>query len=123
MEEKPLKFLHVNQEDKEWEKTYGEKAAYSEKKLLTAADTPIASVVRRIVTTSGDLQADGYVAHSHPGAEILYVIRGKLDGWIDGIGEVEIKEGDLLFLDAGIEHAGNICSEEFEAISIRIPAD
>ncbi|MBW2366395.1 MAG: cupin domain-containing protein, partial [Deltaproteobacteria bacterium] len=114
---------HVHAKDKEWEKTYGPGAAVSEKKLLTASDTPIASVTIRKITVTGDLEGGGYHPHSHPNTEIVYVIRGKVESHIEGIGNIEINEGDLLMVEGGIVHGGKVCSEEVEAISIQIPAE
>jgi cupin superfamily acireductone dioxygenase involved in methionine salvage len=122
MGDNSIRFLHVRDAQKEWIKTYGENAAYSEKKLLTGEDTPLISVSRRKVTVSGDLEADGYHAHSHTSTEVLFCIKGKLKGWIDGEGEIEINEGDLLMLAPNIKHAAQVCSEEIHAISIMIPA-
>jgi quercetin dioxygenase-like cupin family protein len=49
----------------------------------------------------------GYVApkHTHPGEEIIYVIEGTLEYYIDGQPPVKVKPGDVLFVPAGTIHS------------------
>ena len=49
----------------------------------------------------------GYVApkHTHPGEEIIYVIEGTLEYYIEGQSPVKVKSGDVLFVPAGAIHS------------------
>jgi quercetin dioxygenase-like cupin family protein len=44
-------------------------------------------------------------SHSHPGAEIAYVIEGSLEYQIEGKAPVTLKAGEALFIPAGVVHA------------------
>jgi quercetin dioxygenase-like cupin family protein len=48
----------------------------------------------------------GYVAprHTHPGEEIIYVLEGTLEYRIGDGSPVRVKEGDVLFVPAGVIH-------------------
>ena len=48
----------------------------------------------------------GYVAprHTHPGEEIIYVLEGTLEYRIGDSPPVRVKEGDVLFVPAGVVH-------------------
>ena len=48
----------------------------------------------------------GYVAprHTHPGEEIIYVLEGTLEYRIGDSPPVRVKEGDVLFVPAGVIH-------------------
>lgn len=43
--------------------------------------------------------------HSHPGEEIVYVLRGSLEYRLDGRPPVTVKAGEVLFIPAGVAHA------------------
>ena len=43
--------------------------------------------------------------HSHPGEEVIYVIEGTIDYYVDGKGTVSLKAGDVLFIPAGVIHS------------------
>jgi quercetin dioxygenase-like cupin family protein len=43
--------------------------------------------------------------HSHPGEEIIYVLRGTLEYRLDGKSPATLKAGDVLFVPAGAVHA------------------
>ena len=42
--------------------------------------------------------------HSHPGAEIAYVLEGTLESQLDGKAPVVLKAGEALFIPAGAVH-------------------
>jgi len=43
--------------------------------------------------------------HTHPGEEVIYVLKGKFIYEIAGQGKVVVKEGGTLFIPAGVAHA------------------
>jgi quercetin dioxygenase-like cupin family protein len=43
--------------------------------------------------------------HSHPGAEVAYVLEGTLEYQLDGAPPVTLKAGEALFIPAGTIHA------------------
>jgi quercetin dioxygenase-like cupin family protein len=43
--------------------------------------------------------------HSHPGEEIIYVLKGTLEYRLDGKPPATLKAGDVLFVPAGVIHA------------------
>jgi quercetin dioxygenase-like cupin family protein len=43
--------------------------------------------------------------HSHPGAEVAYVLEGTLEYQLDGEPPVKLKAGEALFIPAGTIHA------------------
>jgi quercetin dioxygenase-like cupin family protein len=45
-----------------------------------------------------------FARHSHPGAEIAYVLEGTLEYQIDGNAPVTLKAGEALFIPAGAIH-------------------
>ena len=49
----------------------------------------------------------GYVAprHTHPGEEIIYVLEGTLEYYIEGKPPAIVKPGDVLFVPAGTIHS------------------
>ena len=49
----------------------------------------------------------GYVAprHTHPGEEIIYVLEGTLEYYIEGRPPATVKPGDVLFVPAGTIHS------------------
>jgi quercetin dioxygenase-like cupin family protein len=49
----------------------------------------------------------GYLApkHTHPGEEIIYVLEGRIEYYIDGQPTVITKPGDVLFVPAGTIHS------------------
>ncbi|HVQ10129.1 MAG TPA: cupin domain-containing protein [Allosphingosinicella sp.] len=51
--------------------------------------------------------AAGAVAprHSHPGEELVYVLRGTLEYRLDGRPPMTLRSGDVLFIPAGAIHA------------------
>ncbi|HJS22356.1 MAG TPA: cupin domain-containing protein [Steroidobacteraceae bacterium] len=57
----------------------------------------------------------GYVAprHTHPGEEIIYVIEGTLEYYIEGQPPAKVGPGDVLFVPAGTIHsAKNLSSSD-----------
>ncbi len=42
--------------------------------------------------------------HRHPGEEIVYVLEGRVEYQLDGNPPVTLKEGDVLFIPAGVPH-------------------
>lgn len=47
----------------------------------------------------------GFGKHSHPGAEIAYVLEGTLEYQLEGRPPVTLKAGEALFIPAGTIHA------------------
>ena len=47
----------------------------------------------------------GFPPHSHPGAEVAYVIEGSLEYQLEGKPPVTLKAGDALFIPAGVVHS------------------
>ena len=49
----------------------------------------------------------GYLAprHTHPGEEIIYVLEGTLEYYIEGRPPVTVKPGEVLFVPAGTIHS------------------
>ena len=49
----------------------------------------------------------GYLAprHTHPGEEIIYVLEGTLEYYIEGKPPVTVKPGEVLFVPAGTIHS------------------
>ena len=45
--------------------------------------------------------------HTHPGEEIIYVLKGLLEYQVDGKPPVTLKPGDVLFIPAGTIHAAS----------------
>ena len=43
--------------------------------------------------------------HTHPGEEIVYVLKGSLEYQVEGKPAVTLKAGDVLFIPAGTVHA------------------
>jgi len=43
--------------------------------------------------------------HTHPGEEVIYVLKGKFIYEVEGKGKVVVKEGGTLFIPAGVAHA------------------
>lgn len=43
--------------------------------------------------------------HSHPGEEVIYVIEGTIEYYVEGKGTVTFKAGDVLFIPAGTIHS------------------
>src|ERR1044071_10050027 len=43
--------------------------------------------------------------HSHPGEEIIYVLKGELVYQLEGKAPVTLKAGDVLFIPAGVAHS------------------
>lgn len=43
--------------------------------------------------------------HSHPGEEVIYVIEGTFEYYVEGKGNVTLKAGDVLFIPAGVIHS------------------
>jgi len=61
---------------------------------------------REVVQVRVDFDAGAaFGMHSHPGEEIIYVIKGLLEYQIDGKPAVTLKAGDVLFIPAGTIHA------------------
>ena len=42
--------------------------------------------------------------HSHPGEEIIYVLKGVWEYQVEGKGAVRLKAGEVLFIPAGVKH-------------------
>jgi len=65
---------------------------------------------REVIQTRVDF-APGSAAgrHSHPGAEIIYVLEGSIEYQVDGRAPLTLAVGDVLFVPAGTIHsAGNV---------------
>ena len=43
--------------------------------------------------------------HTHPGEEIIYVIEGTMEYFVDGQPPVTLKAGDVLFVPKGVVHS------------------
>lgn len=43
--------------------------------------------------------------HSHPGEEVIYVLRGEIEYQLDGQAPVIVKAGQVLFIPAGVVHS------------------
>lgn len=43
--------------------------------------------------------------HTHPGEEVIYVLKGTFIYEVAGKGQVTLKEGDTLFIPAGVAHS------------------
>jgi quercetin dioxygenase-like cupin family protein len=50
-------------------------------------------------------QGAAFGRHSHPGAEVAYVLEGTLEYQLDGVPPVTLKTGEALFIPAGTIHA------------------
>jgi quercetin dioxygenase-like cupin family protein len=50
-------------------------------------------------------QGMAFGRHSHPGAEVAYVLEGTLEYQLDGAPPVTLKAGEALFIPAGTIHA------------------
>ena len=50
-------------------------------------------------------QGVAFGRHSHPGAEVAYVLEGTLEHQLDGAQPVTLKTGEALFIPAGTIHA------------------
>lgn len=42
--------------------------------------------------------------HSHPGEEIIYVLKGEWEYQVEGKGAMRLKAGEVLFIPAGVKH-------------------
>ena len=63
--------------------------------------------------------------HMHPDCEFLqvYILKGWVKFWYDGVGEKKISAGDLHLLPAGIKHAVTGWSKDLEMLETTHPAD
>jgi len=43
--------------------------------------------------------------HTHPGEEVIYVLKGTLEYEVEGKQPMVLKAGDVLFIPAGVKHA------------------
>jgi quercetin dioxygenase-like cupin family protein len=61
---------------------------------------------REVIQVRVDFEP-GYVApkHTHPGEEIIYVIEGTLEYYIEGRPPVTVRSGDVLFVPSGTVHS------------------
>ena len=72
---------------------------------------------REVIQVRVDI-APGVVApnHSHPGEEIIYVIEGELEYYVEGKSPVTLKAGEVLFIPHGTKHSarnvGNVNGAE-----------
>jgi quercetin dioxygenase-like cupin family protein len=85
--------------------------------LVTNAQQPgitRSDVVRRDLDVAGReviqvrvdfAQGAAFGRHSHPGAEVAYVLEGTLEYQLDGEPPVTLKVGEALFIAAGTVHA------------------
>jgi quercetin dioxygenase-like cupin family protein len=95
-------------------------ASLSAARAQAAAPTAQASGVTRADLQRHDLSVPGREAvqvrvdfapaavaprHSHPGEEIVYVLKGALEYRLDGKAPVTLRIGDVLFIPAGTIHA------------------
>lgn len=86
----------------------------------TAAGSASSPLVSRVDLQRHDLSIPGHEAvqvrvdfdpgaiaprHSHPGEEIIYVLRGTVEYRLDGKSPVTLKAGGVLFVPAGVIHA------------------
>lgn len=60
-----------------------------------------------------------YVVHSHT-IELVYVTKGKMIGRLDGR-KLNLREGDYLFIPAGVEHRFEASASGVESISLFSP--
>ena len=60
-----------------------------------------------------------YVVHSRT-IELVYITKGRMTGRLDGR-EIDLSEGDYLFIPAGVEHRFEAAGSGVEAISIFSP--
>ena len=61
---------------------------------------------REIIQVRVDFaQGVAFGRHSHPGAEVAYVLEGTLEYQLDGAPPVTLKTGEALFIAAGTIHA------------------
>jgi quercetin dioxygenase-like cupin family protein len=63
--------------------------------------------------------------HVHPDCEFLlvYVLKGWVKFWYDGVGEKKLNVGDVHLLPAGIKHAVTGWSKDLEMLETTNPAD
>ena len=63
--------------------------------------------------------------HVHPDCEFLqvYVIKGWVKFWYEGVGEKKLSAGDVHLLPAGIKHAVTGWSKDLEMLETTHPAD
>jgi quercetin dioxygenase-like cupin family protein len=63
--------------------------------------------------------------HVHPDCEFLlvYVLKGWVKFWYDGVGEKKLNVGDVHLLPAGIKHAVTGWSKDLEMLETTHPAD
>jgi quercetin dioxygenase-like cupin family protein len=61
---------------------------------------------REVIQVRVDVaQGVAFGRHSHPGAEVAYVLEGTLEYQLDGAPPVTLKTGEALFIPAGTIHA------------------
>jgi quercetin dioxygenase-like cupin family protein len=53
-----------------------------------------------------------FPGHSHPGEEIIYVLKGKLEYQLAGNPAVVLNGGDVLFVPAGVVHSARNVGDE-----------
>ena len=63
--------------------------------------------------------------HVHPDCEFLlvYILKGWVKFWYDGVGEKKLNVGDVHLLPAGIKHAVTGWSKDLEILETTHPAD
>ena len=63
--------------------------------------------------------------HVHPDCEFLlvYILKGWVKFWYDGVGEKKLNVGDVHLLPAGIKHAVTGWSKDLEMLETTNPAD
>jgi len=63
--------------------------------------------------------------HVHPDCEFLlvYILKGWVKFWYDGVGEKKLNAGDVHLLPAGIKHAVTGWSSDLEMLETTHPAD
>lgn len=60
---------------------------------------------REVIQVRVDFQPGAVsINHSHPGEEVAYVLKGTLEYQLEGRQPVTLKEGESLFIPAGVAH-------------------
>lgn len=65
-------------------------------------DTAYATVVRYEIQPGA-----AYPPHSHPEEQVVHVLAGEMEFWVDGRG-VRLRSGDTLYVPGGAEHGSRV---------------
>ena len=61
---------------------------------------------REVIQTRVDIDSGVvFPKHTHPGEEIIYVLKGTLEYYVEGKPRIILKSGEVLFIPAGVVHA------------------